>query len=139
MQVIKIILGAILLAESVVDIKSRQVWLWMPLAAGSVGIGYRVFKGDVNISEAAASLAVFLLLFGISKITKESLGIGDVWVMGSILMAVGVAEGIKSIFLGFLLAGIYGGIFMIVKKCGGKKRIPFVPFLFAGFIGGVCI
>lgn len=139
MQGVKIILGILLLVESIIDIKSKKVWLWMPFLAGIVGLGYRILKGYTNIPEVGAILAVFLLLFLISKITKESLGMGDVWVIGSLLLAIGLVEGIKSIFIGFLLTGIYGGILMVIKKCGGKTRIPFIPFLLAGFIGGGCI
>lgn len=139
MQDIKIMLGVLLLAESVIDIKSKQVWLWMPLCIGSVGIGYRVLHGYTNTLELVVSLIVVLLFFIISKITKESLGRGDVWVIGSILLAIGLKKGMEIIFLGFLLAGIYGGILMIVKKCSGKKSIPFIPFLLVGFLGGVCI
>ena len=130
MQGVKIVLGVFLLVESMIDIKSKKVWLWMPFLAGTVGLGYRILNGYTNIPEVGGSLAVFILLIGISRITKESLGMGDVWVIASILMAIGLMEGIKSIFIGFLLAGIYGGILIVVKKCGGKTRIPFIPFLF---------
>lgn len=136
MQGVKIILGILLLAESVIDIRSKHVLVWMPLLAGIIGVGYSIIGGNFRISEVGASLVVVFILFMISKLTKEALGMGDIWVIGSILITMGFVEGIKIIFLAFLLAGTYGGTLMLVKKCGGKKRIPFIPFLFLGFIGG---
>ena len=38
----------------------------------------------------------------------------------------------------FILAALAGGIGMVWKKWDGKKRLPFFPFLLAGYLGVMC-
>ena len=54
--------------------------------------------------------------------------------MGSVMTA---GELIGILFAAFLLCGIYSGIQLLVLKKQRDIEIPFVPFLLAGYLGGV--
>lgn len=131
------ILCIILFWESYIDIKKKQVWIWLPLLAAVVGILCIIIEKRVSIKELIICLGITAVFWVISKVSKEALGMGDVWIIGSILIVMGVMNGVGILFLSFLLAAVYGGILLVVKKKGKHITFPFVPFLFLGTMGGV--
>ncbi len=135
----KVILCIILCVESFLDIKKQQVWILLPVLAAGIGIWCSAQEKQISIKELFICICITMMLGGVSKISNEALGMGDVWIMGSILAVMGVMDGIGILFLSFLLAALYGGSLLMVKKAGRKKTFPFVPFLLLGTIGGVWI
>lgn len=84
-------------------------------------------------------LGITAVFFVISRATGEALGMGDVWVIGSILAVMGVLDGIEILCFSFLLAAFYGSVLFWRKKKGKQETFPFVPFLFLGTMGGMWI
>ena len=73
----------------------------------------------------------------ISALTGGEIGAGDgllIIAMGSVMTA---GELIGILFAALLLCGIYSGIQLLVLKKQRDIEIPFVPFLLAGYLGGV--
>lgn len=122
--------------ESIRDMKSKQIWIPLPIGVIAAEIFCQGRKGEIQIKELILILMLVVILAVISRITKEALGMGDVWMIGSILVVLGVIDGLESIYISFVLAGIYGGLLWL-KKRNRKTEIPFVPFLLAGSIGGM--
>lgn len=133
----KIILCITLFLESVIDIKKKQVWIGFPILASGVGVFCGISEDTLSLQELGLELGITIIFRIISKVSKEAIGMGDVWVIGSILLVTGVMEGMGVLFLAFLLAAVYGGVLWIGKKKGKDKMFPFVPFLFLGTVGGV--
>ncbi len=133
----KIILCITLFLESVIDIKKKQVWIGFPILASGVGVFCGISEDTLSLQELGLELGITIIFWIISKVSKEAIGMGDVWVIGSILLVTGVMEGMGVLFLAFLLAAVYGGVLWIGKKKGKDKMFPFVPFLFLGTVGGV--
>lgn len=133
----KVVLCMILLLESYIDIKRKQVWIWLPMLAASVEILCIIIEKNINIKEFIICMGITAIFWIISKVSNEALGMGDVWIIGSILIVMGVMDGMGILFLSFLLAAVYGAILLVVKKKGKHITFPFVPFLFLGTIGGV--
>lgn len=131
----KILLVIILGLESVRDIKRKEVWIILPGIMMVAGFLYQWYVNEISGKEALYMALVVLTAGVISKLTKEALGMGDVWVMGSIMAVCGFWEGIESILLAFFLSAVYGGVLFINKS--KNTQIPFVPFLFTGVLGGV--
>lgn len=137
MMAARIVLCVILCVESFLDIRKKQVWLWLPVLAAGCGIFFAMQQKQISIKELFLCGGITVIFGIISKVSNEALGMGDVWVIGSILAVMGVMKGVGILFLSFFLAAVYGGILMIVKKTGKQKTFPFVPFLFLGTMGGV--
>ena len=71
------------------------------------------------------------------RVTGGEIGAGDgllIIAMGSVMTA---GELIGILFAALLLCGIYSGIQLLVLKKQRDIEIPFVPFLLAGYLGGV--
>lgn len=133
----KIILCIVLCLESFLDIKKKQVWICLPAFMVGVGILCAVLEKQMSIKELVICAGITTILGVISKVSNEAIGMGDVWVIGSILAVMGLMNGVGILFLSFLLAAVYGGILLAAKKTGKQKTFPFIPFLFLGTIGGV--
>lgn len=91
-------------------------------------------KGFSGIKNACfAGVIAFLVMLGIKKIgnylfKKESMGDGDIKLLGFLGLAMGAGESLAAIFLGSILGLIY--IFIIRNK--KIRMIPFGPFLSFG-------
>lgn len=132
----KILLIIILGLESVRDIKTKEVWIVLPGILMVAGFLYRWYEGKINGKETAYLALVVITAGLISKFTREALGMGDVWVIGSIMAVCGFWEGLESILFAFMLAAVYGGV-LFIKKKSKDTQIPFLPFLFTGVLGGM--
>jgi leader peptidase (prepilin peptidase)/N-methyltransferase len=136
-EIAKIVLCITLFLESIIDIKKKQVWIGFPVSASAVGVFCAITEDTLSLQELVLELGITIILGIISKVSKEAIGMGDVWVIGSILLVTGVMEGMGVLFLAFLLAAVYGGVLWIGKRKGKDRMFPFVPFLFLGTVGGV--
>ena len=46
---------------------------------------------------------------------------------------------IRMLCIGFFLAAFWSGILLVIRRKSRKTEIPLVPFLLAGYIGGILI
>lgn len=97
-------------------------WLSIPLAPLEIGLG-----SAVGIGLLAGVAVLGKALFG-----KESMGMGDVKMAGMIGVFLGVKGIAIALFLGFIIAGIFGFVGMAVKKLERGSYMPFGPFIAAG-------
>ena len=74
---------------------------------------------------------VVLLL---SVVLRGGIGKGDGYLLCISGMALGVQENTALLFYGLFLAGITAAVLMIFKRVKRDTKLPFVPFLFAGFL-----
>lgn len=77
-------------------------------------------------------LGALLLVF--SFLSKGAIGAAD----GIVILVCGVAFGayetIVMCFFAAVYAGCFSGVLLLMKRVGGKSRIPFLPFLLLGYI-----
>ena len=84
-------------------------------------------------------VAVGLLFFGISKVTKEAVGYGDSWLVTILGMYLGGRRLLEVILTATVLAGIFSLIFCVFQGWDRKRSIPFVPFLTVAYLGVVLL
>ena len=132
------VLGAILVAQSVSDIRSKRLPFWITGMGMVVGIALWLLAGNVHLTDLVA-LIPGLICLGISKISKEAIGYGD----GLLLIMMGwylaLGQLLEVCMWAFTLAGIFGLFLLVTKKKKGKQEIPFVPFLLIGYVLGVVL
>ena len=105
------------------DIKKQQISL---AASGILAIAGFIWAWHGNRLGFSYFLGIFtgFCVVGLGVLTKGEIGIGD---------------GILVLALGILACAIVSGILMFVLHKGKKTRIPFAPFLFLGYIGGMLL
>lgn len=131
---IRIILIMLLLAfNSICDWKYREISIVVTLS-GIIFSGLMViFMPAYTIGEVLGGIGIGIFLMICSLITKGQIGIGD----GIICCFTGLCGGFSDT-LGMLLAGLFFSaavsvVLLVTKKAERKTKIPFVPFLFAGY------
>ena len=133
-QVIRIgILGLILLVQSVWDIKSKRLPLWITGIGAVVGIILWFLKGSFDFSQFMVMIpGVLCLVF--AKVSKEAIGYGDGLLLGMMGLYLEFSVLLGICLWAFTLAGILALFLLVTKKKKGKQELPFVPFLSVGFL-----
>jgi leader peptidase (prepilin peptidase)/N-methyltransferase len=89
--------------------------------------------------ESFIPLCVGVLFLCISVMTRGELGMGD----GILLLALGTMLSLDELLVLLILAmagcGVYSGFLLLVRKKNRHTRIPFLPFLLAGYAGGLLL
>lgn len=129
-----LILGVLLLICALQDLFKKRVYLWV------IGIGAVLtficlpFLDELSVADCIGGVSVGLITILISKITAGKIGMGD----GIILCVTGVGLGfwnnLELFGVALFLAAVLSIILMILRVVDRKKSIPFIPFLFAGYL-----
>ena len=77
-------------------------------------------------------------------ITREGMGYGDSWSILILGIYLGVWKLLEVLSTAFMLLGAAAVICLVGKKMSRKYRLPFLPFLAAGYLcsilaGGMCV
>ena len=135
------ILSYILLSISIIDIN----YMLIPIRECLIGIIYGftinliniILNGDyffLIINYISASLIGFLSfilikIIGDTLLKKSSLGMGDCYLIALIGAWLGINGLLQSIFMAFILSGIFFTIGLLSNRLTLKNPIPFAPFL----------
>lgn len=114
------------------DIRKRQIYLSAIVVYGLLGILY-IFLHRDHLAVLLLGAVPGMLLMCVGKISGGALGMGD----GLAVMISGIYMGIWKTLeftaLSLLLAAVWAGFLMFVKKKGRKESFPFVPFMLAAY------
>ncbi len=129
-----LILGALLLICAIQDLFKKRVYVWV------IGIGAVLtfvclpFTEKLSVADCIGGLAVGLGTLLISKITAGKIGMGD----GILLCVTGIGLGfwnnLELFGIALFLAAILSIFLLLLRIVDRKQSIPFIPFLFAGYI-----
>ncbi|MBP5653036.1 MAG: prepilin peptidase [Lachnospiraceae bacterium] len=129
-----VIMGIYLLVLAADDMFKKSVPVAL-LAAGAVPVVMSFFCGPrPSPTDRLLGLAVGLILLLAAKLSKEMIGYGD----AAVLCITGTATGlgmtavITAVSLFLLLA--YSVTMLAKGRLNKKSRIPFLPFIFAGYV-----
>ena len=136
MLVIDHIFIALFLAVCCVsDIRKKRLGTWLLQAGGGIGAVLLIVSlcvGAVDLMTALSGLFVGAGAVLISKITGEKLGMGDAVLILICCPFVGAIEGLAALLAAFLAAAVFSVGLLLIKRCGLKYELPFVPFMLAG-------
>ena len=145
---IEAIFSSVLLAGSVIDIKTRTI----PRTVIYLGITMvvlltsadSIFRRDYNVLWRSLLLGTisFLIFFSIFVFSKNSIGFGEVRLSFLIGFAVGIygyQPVIDFFYLSFASAALYGLVLIIRSKGGRKTKIAFGPFMAIGAYFGLML
>ena len=128
--------GVVLFVLAVIDFKKKWIPVGPVLALGGVLLVFRLFEG-VTISNLVYGLVPGVILLLVAWITKEKIGVGD----GLLFLSLGCGYGIESMML--LLAAAFGAaavismVLLVFGRANRKTELPFLPFLFVGWLVSV--
>ena len=120
------------------DIKKRRILLIPTAGAILSGIIFSVWRQESVWSITGAAFTGVFFCF-MSLATRGSLGLGDGLIILALGMWIGGMELLISVLSALLGSGLCSAVLLTVFHRGRNTEIPFVPFLFAGYAGGVLL
>lgn len=114
------------------DARKNQIDLRITAGAAAIWIVLRAAGLD-NGSITLCSLLPCAVLFLTYRLFLDSIGLGDVVVVGMMGIMMPVGEVMGCLILGFFMAGVWG----MVRRIGTNKenrQIPLVPFLLISYL-----
>ena len=137
-----IIVGIFLLIQGYWDVRQKSIPTWLSVTVCVIGIIISWMRGRTPVDFFYACLPGILCLC-IARLTNEVIGYGD----GILLCSLGGMCSLEEILQVCMIASVFGGVAaMVLLVCfhkSGNYEIPFVPFLFIGwlvnvlFLGGI--
>ena len=131
-----IYMGVILLVGSVYDWKYFALPMWLLLAGllgGAMGAVNSVLVGEASVINAGMAFLPGVVALLLAYITREQIGYGD----GLLLLAMGGCVGLQGtiIVVGIALGASFlvSVVLVVLRKAERTQKLPFVPFLFAGW------
>jgi len=127
------------------DIRERKIYLValiiMAIEALVVNVYRILIVWNANFHMAsdiwnylAGPLLVFSVLVAISIITNESIGMGDVYMIGVVCLQTGITVAVKILGIAVIITGIAATISLLVCGYQKNKSFPFAPFMLLGLL-----
>ena len=132
-MVVYIAVFAMLLYESIVDIRTKSIDIVAAVPVGIMGGFLNIFVYGNNkryVLGAAVGIALILAAW----ISRQSIGYGDGIIFTVIGLCLEPERVVWLLWLSMTAAGIYGAVGIITKRRGADSSMPFVPFITGGYM-----
>ena len=132
--VMNIIMGVMLLLCSVQDLYKKRVRLSIILI-GSILIGLGIpFCSSISIWDRAGGVIIGISLILVSLATRGKIGMGDGLLLCSTGLGLGFWNNLELLSIALFLAAVVSVLLLVFHTANRKKSIPFVPFIFTGYL-----
>ena len=130
----QILLLGVLGFFAIEDIRKKQISVMQLLLSAGMGIGLIFWKGQNTLVGMMLGAMIGLVIIGVGILTREGIGLGDGFVFMVTGIFLGPADNVKLLFLSLLYAAIFSLGILVCKKGNRKREIPFIPFVFLGYL-----
>lgn len=122
------------------SISKRMIWIYLLLALagrGAVSVyesenltiaGFGLLK-ELSLSVIPGAVSLFL-----SWMTREAFGYGDSFLILGCGISLGMEACMQLILWAFFFSALWSLGLLIIRRADRKQEIPFVPFLFLGWV-----
>lgn len=124
--------------NSWLDIRRREISLLLTVVYAGCGIIYSILQGR-KIQDALIPAGIGILFLAAGLISRGAIGAGDCWILLALGALLDTETYIRMLCIGFFLAAFWSGILLVIRRKSRKTEIPLMPFLLAGYIGGILI
>lgn len=132
--IVNLLMGLMLSISSWLDIKKKIVSGRILGIFAIVGALLCVVLRPISILSVIGGISIGLVIIGISKITKGSIGMGDGELLCVTGLYLGFYKNLELFFGALFMAAIWGIVLLVIKRAGKKTEMPFVPFVAMAYI-----
>lgn len=125
--------GLILLIASIFDIKTKKLPILFTWISFFFAVTIFFIVGRTHIQDSMAGMAEGVVLVMLARITGV-IGEGDGRVLCATGLLTGAIGGLAILMLGVLYMAFISIPLLCMKKIKGKDSLPFIPFLFLGYL-----
>ncbi len=135
LEIIRIIvLGEFLLIEGYRDLRQRNISIIAVWIVGVLGTILQFEGIKENGIEIAGGIIIGALILLLAKLTDEKIGYGDGWVLMISGLYLGFRDNMYLLLISLMLASFISIILLLTKKADKKTELPFVSFMFPGYL-----
>jgi len=128
------IMGFMLLVTAVQDLLKKKVEVWI-MAVGAILLCICIpFNNGLSIPDRIGGIFVGICVIVISKVTGGKIGLGDGIILSVTGIGLGLWGNLELFAIALFAAAIVSIILLVFRLADRKKSIPFVPFLFLGYL-----
>lgn len=124
--------------NSWLDIRRREISLLLTVVYAGCGIICSILQGR-KIQDVLIPAGIGILFLAAGLISRGAIGAGDCWILLALGALLDTETYIRMLCIGFFLAAFWSGILLVIRRKSRKTEIPLMPFLLAGYIGGILI
>lgn len=128
-----IMAGVCLLIQGVWDIRTKEIPLWVSLGLGGCSFLYSVCNQREWLC-ICFSLIPGMICLMLGYCTRQAVGYGDGILLCALGMLYPMEELLTICLVAIVFAGFVGLVLLVVFRKNGNYEIPFVPFLFLGWL-----
>lgn len=120
------------------DWRKKQISLAAAGIYGGFGLIWSFWQGKWGWGMLLSVSVGFCFLL-LSLLTDQAVGIGDGLLLTALGTVLEVEEMLFTVCIGLFAAAVWSLLLLTVWKKGRKAEIPFIPFLWIGYVGGCYI
>ena len=120
-------------ANAVKDCRQQRIFFSWTLASTICGIFLTIAVSDCSLSYLAG-FSIAGAVFAVSLLAKDSIGGGDALILSAMSAFLPWEEVLASLTIGLVLSSLYALFLIVVRHKGKKDAMPFIPFLWGGYI-----
>ena len=129
-----LLLGGLLFCCAIQDLIKKKVYLWV-IGLGAIFLMICILWMDnLDLANRMGGLMIGLSILALSKITAGKIGMGDGLLLCVTGMGLGFWLNLELLGVALLLAATLSIVLLILRKVDRKQTIPFIPFLFVGYL-----
>lgn len=127
-----ILLGVFLIVAGYMDIKYKKISVLWCVFFMIMGLAISMGSSQILIEGVGPIILSVMpggILLIISKMTNQSIGIGDGVVAIVVGMLLGIEKTVMALLGGFMISGVVSIILLMFRKAEKGYELPFVPML----------
>lgn len=132
-MLLQLVLLLFLAGAAVMDVREQKIPLVYIAGGFATGVILQLITREMKIYEVAGGCLLGGVLVLISFLSGQEIGYGDGLMFAAAGAFLGFARNLTLMLSSFLLVFVCAGVLLILKK-KRRFRIPFVPFMLAGFL-----
>lgn len=118
------------------DWKQKEISLVLTGIYAMAGVGISLLERR-EIVDWILPLGMGGMILGLAFLTRGAIGYGDGWLLLALAGFLSAGIYVRMTVTGLFLAAVWSMILMLFCKKNRKTEIPLVPFLLAGYLGGL--
>ncbi len=116
------------------DVRKRSIHLVPLILAAMAGVVLHMYFERITIWSLLGGVGIGAAMYGLSLASGEKIGRGDALLLAVTGIFLGFWGNLVLLWIASCLIGVGGAISVLVLHKGKEFELPFVPFLFAGFV-----
>ncbi len=132
--IIKGVLGILLLATALQDVRTKRISLWIILLGAVLICAGIPFAKEITIIDRVLGTLVGVVILITSKASRGKIGMGDGYLLCVTGICLGFWSNMELFALALFAAALVSILLLILRLADRKKSIPFVPFLFLAYL-----